>query len=199
MSMCPDGAVEIPMETVRVARAAFPKGSLPIQVRDELGVLFRDEDFADLFPAWGKPAWPPGRLALVLVLQSRHPSPVLHGRLPTLPCQGFVHARTTPQADFPGPGQPGSSAPAPGRAGVEARYQLRVGVEDTISQGVGRCRLRRSRYRGLAKTSLQHQLTGAAINLARIDAWLSGTSHARTRVSHFAAFQQSETEQRLRS
>ncbi|WP_434594521.1 transposase [Streptomyces sp. A5-4] len=74
----------------------------------------------------------------------------------------------------------------------KTRYQLRAGVEGTISQGVGRCGLRRSRYRGLAKTSLQHQLTGAAINLARIDAWLSGTSHARTRVSHSAALQQSE-------
>ncbi|WP_406459471.1 hypothetical protein OG782_03620 [Streptomyces sp. NBC_00876] len=35
-------------------------------------------------------------------------------------------------------------------------------------------------------------LTGAAINLARIDAWLSGTGHARTRVSCSAALQQSE-------
>ncbi|CAM5328682.1 Cation/acetate symporter ActP [Streptomyces badius] len=59
----------IPAETVRVARAAFPKGSLAIRVRDELGPLFRDEEFADLFPARGKPAWSPGRLALVLVLQ----------------------------------------------------------------------------------------------------------------------------------
>ncbi|MEU2889965.1 transposase, partial [Streptomyces albidoflavus] len=59
--------------------------------------------------------------------------------------------------------------------------------EGTISQGVGRCGLRKSRYRGLAKTSLQHQLTGAAINLARIDAHLTGTPRARTRTSHFAA------------
>ncbi|MET7936352.1 hypothetical protein [Streptomyces sp. NPDC005322] len=32
-----------------------------------------------------------------------------------------------------------------------------------------------------------HQLTGAAINLARIDAHLTGTPRARTRTSHFAA------------
>jgi hypothetical protein len=31
--------------------------------------LFRDEQFVDLFPARGKPAWSPGRLTLVLVLQ----------------------------------------------------------------------------------------------------------------------------------
>jgi IS5 family transposase len=62
------------------------------------------------------------------------------------------------------------------------RYKTRAGVEGTISRAVGRCGLRRSRYSGLAKTSLQHQLTGAAINLARID-----TPRARTRTSHFAA------------
>lgn len=69
MSMQPSGPGEIPAETVRVARAAFRKGSLAIRVRDELGFLFTDEEFADLFPVRGKPAWSPGRLALVLVLQ----------------------------------------------------------------------------------------------------------------------------------
>ncbi|MEV7025604.1 transposase, partial [Kitasatospora sp. NPDC093558] len=67
------------------------------------------------------------------------------------------------------------------------RYKIRAGVEGTISQGVHRCGLRRSRYRGLAKTSLQHQLTGAAINLVRINAHLTDTPRARTRTSHFAA------------
>ncbi len=67
------------------------------------------------------------------------------------------------------------------------RYKIRAGVEGTISQAVGRCGLRRSRYRGLAKTSLQHQLTGAAINLARIDAHITVQPRARTRTSHFAA------------
>ncbi|MEV8393791.1 MULTISPECIES: IS1182 family transposase [unclassified Streptomyces] len=71
--------------------------------------------------------------------------------------------------------------------GWKERYKIRAGVEGTIAQGVGRCGLRRSRYRGLAKTSLQHQLTGAAINLARIDAHLTATPRARTRTSHFAA------------
>jgi transposase len=65
------------------------------------------------------------------------------------------------------------------------RYKIRAGVEGTISQAVGRCGLRRSRYRGLTKTSLQHQLTGAAINLARIDALLTDTPRARTRTSYF--------------
>lgn len=67
------------------------------------------------------------------------------------------------------------------------RCETRAGVEGTISQGVQRCGLRRSRYQGLARTSLQHRLTGAAINLARIDAHLTGTPRARTRTRHLAA------------
>lgn len=45
-----------------------------------------------------------------------------------------------------------------------------------------------SRYRGLANTRLQHHFTGAAVNLARIDAWLTGRPLAKTRVSPFSAF-----------
>ena len=50
MSLQPEEPGEIPAETVRVARAAFRKGSLAIRVRDELGFLFTDEEFVDLFP-----------------------------------------------------------------------------------------------------------------------------------------------------
>jgi Transposase DDE domain len=67
------------------------------------------------------------------------------------------------------------------------RYKLRSGVEGTISQGVLAFGLRRSRYRGLDKTRLQHLLTAAAMNLARADAWLTGVPLAPTRTSHFAA------------
>ncbi|AOR29752.1 hypothetical protein BFF78_00385 [Streptomyces fodineus] len=69
VSLQPRGSAEVPVETAQVARAAFPKGSLAIRVRDELGALFTDEQFADLFPVRGKPAWSPGRLAMVLMLQ----------------------------------------------------------------------------------------------------------------------------------
>ncbi|MFG2883615.1 transposase, partial [Streptomyces sp. NPDC048297] len=61
------------------------------------------------------------------------------------------------------------------------------GAEGTISHGVQACGLRRSRYRGLGKTSLQHQPTGAAINLTRINAWLTDTPRAHTRTSPPAA------------
>lgn len=67
------------------------------------------------------------------------------------------------------------------------RYKIRAGIEGTVSQAVHAHGLRRSRYRGLARTSLQHQLTGAAIKLTRIDAWLTNTPRARTRSSHLEA------------
>ncbi|MGV9773336.1 transposase [Streptosporangium sp. NPDC003464] len=68
-----------------------------------------------------------------------------------------------------------------------ARYQARQGIEGTVSQAVNGFRVRRSRYHGTAKTHLQHLLTAAAMNLTRIDAWLTGVPLAPTRTSHFAA------------
>ncbi|MEV6869095.1 IS1182 family transposase [Streptosporangium subroseum] len=69
MSLRPRPAGEVPESTVRVARAAFPKGCLAMRVRDELGPLFEDEQFAEVFPARGGPGLSPGMLALVSVLQ----------------------------------------------------------------------------------------------------------------------------------
>lgn len=59
----------VPEETARVGQAAFPHGTLLIQIRDGLGTLYTDEDFADLFPSHGQPAKAPWRLALVSVFQ----------------------------------------------------------------------------------------------------------------------------------
>ena len=59
----------IPVRTVRTASAACPKGTSAMLVRDRLDVLFEDEDFADLFPADGRPGFSPGQLAMVSVLQ----------------------------------------------------------------------------------------------------------------------------------
>lgn len=67
------------------------------------------------------------------------------------------------------------------------RYQHRSGIEGTIAQAVGAFGARRSRYHGHAKTSLQHILTAAGINLTRIDAWITEQPLAPTRVSRFAA------------
>jgi Transposase DDE domain len=66
-------------------------------------------------------------------------------------------------------------------------YARRAGIEGTLSQGVRAFGLRRSRYRGLPGTRLQHVATAAAIDLARLGDWFRAIPRAATRVSRFAA------------
>jgi transposase len=67
------------------------------------------------------------------------------------------------------------------------RYARRAGIEGTISQGVRTFGLRRARYRGLARTHLQHVATAAAIDLGRLGDWFRSIPRAATRTSRFAA------------
>jgi transposase len=67
--MYPQALGPIPEETVRVARAACPKGTLAMRLRDVLGAVYQDEQFAKLYPVEGQPAYAPWRLAVVTVLQ----------------------------------------------------------------------------------------------------------------------------------
>jgi transposase len=69
MSLKPEPIGPIPPETARVAKAAFPQGSLFMKMRDELSLLYQDDLFADLFPNNGQPALAPWRLALVTIMQ----------------------------------------------------------------------------------------------------------------------------------
>ena len=69
MSLKPMEIPPVPEETTRIARAAFPKGTPFLRFRDELGVIYRDEMFAALFPKSGQPATAPWRLALISVFQ----------------------------------------------------------------------------------------------------------------------------------
>ena len=69
MSLHPKAIPPVPEETSRVAYAAFPKGNIYLQIRDTLGSIYVDEDFADLFPLKGQPAQSPWRLALICVMQ----------------------------------------------------------------------------------------------------------------------------------
>jgi transposase len=71
MSLQPGLIAPVPENTAHVARAAFPDGNPYLQVRDQLGTLFTDADFAELYPRRGQPALAPWRLALVTVLQFR--------------------------------------------------------------------------------------------------------------------------------
>ena len=67
------------------------------------------------------------------------------------------------------------------------RFAQRQGVEGTISQAVRAFGLRQARYRGLARTGLQHIASAAAVNLNRMAAWFAGHPLAPTRTSRFAA------------
>ena len=69
MSLRPTTCTEVPPSTAAVARAAFPRGNPYLRLRDALGTVFSDAQFAPLFPSRGQPAETPWRLALVTVLQ----------------------------------------------------------------------------------------------------------------------------------
>src|ERR1700694_5277627 len=69
MSLHPQGPGPIPEETVRVAHAICPGGTLYMRIRDELGTIYDDQSFAALFSARGHPAIAPWRLALVCIFQ----------------------------------------------------------------------------------------------------------------------------------
>ncbi len=77
----------IPELTSRIAHASFPKGTLAMHLRDALGPIYEDADFADLFPKRGRAAEAPWRLALVTVLQAqenlsdRQAAEMVRGRL----------------------------------------------------------------------------------------------------------------------
>ncbi|MEH2105683.1 MAG: transposase [Nostoc sp.] len=90
MCLHPEEIPPIPDETVRVAKAAFPKGNLYMRLRDELGVFYKDEDFASLYPQRGQPAQAPWRLAMILVMQYLEN---LSDRQATLAVQGRIERR----------------------------------------------------------------------------------------------------------
>ena len=69
MSLSPQPVTPVPAETAQVARAAFPKGNRYLTWRDELGPVYVDEAFRDLFAGRGQSAQSPASLALVTILQ----------------------------------------------------------------------------------------------------------------------------------
>ena len=72
MSLHPQHPIPpVPEQTARIARAAFPKGSPYLTLRDTLGTIFVDGHFADLYSKQGLPACPPWRLALIPQMQFR--------------------------------------------------------------------------------------------------------------------------------
>lgn len=87
MSLHPQAFCPIPEETIRVAHAAYPKGNVYMCVRDELGAIYDDHSFAQLFPKCGQPAEAPWRLLLISVMQfaeglsDRQAADAVRGRL----------------------------------------------------------------------------------------------------------------------
>jgi transposase len=88
MSLRPHDFDHVPEETARIAHAAFRKGNPYITLRDELGVLYKDEMFAPLFGSpRGRPAESPGRVAVVTALEfgenlsDRQAAEAVRGRL----------------------------------------------------------------------------------------------------------------------
>ena len=64
-------AQPLPPVPESVARAAFRRGNPYVILRDRLGPVFADADFAALYPRRGQPAYAPWRLALVTLMQFR--------------------------------------------------------------------------------------------------------------------------------
>jgi transposase len=64
-------------------------------------------------------------------------------------------------------------------------YQQRAGIEGTISQTLRVTGLRKARYSGMSKSHLQNLLSAAAVNLIRVDGWLSGVERISERLTPF--------------
>ena len=69
MTLKPNAIPPVPEKTKTVAQAAFPQGNLYMQMRDELGSIYTDDVFIELYSDEGQPGWSPWRLALVTVMQ----------------------------------------------------------------------------------------------------------------------------------
>jgi len=59
----------IPEETKQIAKAAFPKSSPFMIMRDEIGVIYKNSEFSNLFSHQGQRAEAPGNLAMVMIMQ----------------------------------------------------------------------------------------------------------------------------------
>lgn len=184
---------------VRMMYSGRREAPLAVQVRDRLGELFPDAAFADGFGRAGKPGWSPGRLALVTVLQKatnltdRQAADEVRENLSWKYALGLaledpkgrrlsLYPRELTEAV--------RTARAQQQDGTWQRnYALRAGVEGAIRQATHTTGLRRARYRGLAKTHLDHTTGAAALNLIRLHAWWHGRPLDRTNHCHLARLQ----------
>jgi len=69
MSMHAPLCYAIPEQTAQIAHAAFPKGNPYMRMRDALGPIYTNPEFASLFSTQGQPALAPAHLALITIMQ----------------------------------------------------------------------------------------------------------------------------------
>ena len=106
MSLQVQTSYQIPDETQRVARAAFPKGTLGLRIADALGVIYQDNQVAERFPMRGQPAEAPARVALATVLQfveglsDRRADDAVRGRIDWKDALGLESAAHNPYANL---------------------------------------------------------------------------------------------------
>ena len=104
MSMQPRPWPEVPALTAQVARAAFPRGSLAIRIRDQLGAGCEDDAFAGVYGIGGAPGISPAQLAVITALQfaenltDRQAADEMRGRIDWKYCLGLE--LTDPGFDF---------------------------------------------------------------------------------------------------
>jgi transposase len=70
MSLKPQPFPELPEDTARLARRLGRGKNLYVAIGDQMGTLFEDQEWVDLYSNEGSPALSPAQLALVLIFQT---------------------------------------------------------------------------------------------------------------------------------
>src|SRR5258707_7008419 len=159
MSLPRDGLHPVPVETARVAHAAFPDGNVYVRLREEVGTRFDDELFTAVYSIEGHPALHPWQPAL-------HPwQPALHPwQLALVSVMQFMENLRDRQA-----------AQAV-RARIDWKYALGLEVTD---EGFDYSVLSAFRTR-LVQGSLEQLLLDTVLKRCQARGWLKARGRQRT-------------------
>src|SRR3954465_4903395 len=174
MSLKPGPVDPVPEETARVARAAFRKGNPLLKLRDELGAIFADADFADLFPERGRPGLAPWRLALATLLQFREDLPDRRAA----GAGGAPARRMQFREDLPG-----RRAAEAVRARIDWKYALGLELTDPGFDASVLCEFRARLVEGGA----EERLLGRLLERCRELGLLKARGRQRTDATHVLA------------
>lgn len=70
MSLHPQPFPGLPQDTAELARTVFRRGNMYLVLEAQIGPLFADADFANLYAIEGAPGFSPAQLALILIFQT---------------------------------------------------------------------------------------------------------------------------------